>query len=240
MSSVQSIQTPSNSTVTYRKLRRAIGWMGMSLPLVLILLSLIPYFETSIQPSISDYYYTHFREIFVGVLCAVSLFLIRYEGHKGNVFWKNDDRMTNLAGYMALGVAIFPTNRVDGNFFDKAHSLVPHSAEWVGQLHYFFAATFFIILAVMSIAVFTLGQKTDSEIEISTFNENNIYRVCGYVMLACVFFIPLNMVVDLHSHTTLIMETIALLAFGISWLIKGRALGDTGRLGRILYREDNR
>lgn len=239
MSATKSIQSPSNSTLTFRKLRRAIGWLGMGLPVVLILLSLLPYFDTQIQPSISDYYYTHFREIFVGVLCAVSLFLIRYEGHKGNVFWKNDDRMTNIAGLMALGVAIFPTNRDDGAYFEKMYSLVPHSADWVGQLHYAFAAAFFVILAVMSIKVFTLGQKDNPEVQESSWNENHIYRICGYIMLMCVAFIPVNMVVKIHSHTTLIMETVALFAFGISWLIKGRALGDKGRIGRLLYRENN-
>jgi hypothetical protein len=41
------------------------------------------------------------------------------------------------------------------------------------------------------------------------------------------------------SYTTLIFEGLALIAFGISWLIKGRVMGDKGKIGQSLYREQN-
>ena len=65
---------------TYRRIRRAIGYLGISLPILLVGLSLISFFETSVQYSISDYYYTNLREVFTGTLCAVGLFLICYKG----------------------------------------------------------------------------------------------------------------------------------------------------------------
>src|SRR6478735_12520132 len=52
---------PPNNLFTYRRLRKMIGLLGIALPIVLILLSLFPFFNTDIQPSISDYYYTHLR-----------------------------------------------------------------------------------------------------------------------------------------------------------------------------------
>ena len=78
-----------------------IGILGVSLPIVLVLLSLISLFDTDIQPSISHYYYTNLREIFTGTLCGVGLFLICYKGHNNPLFWKNDNFLTNVAGVMA-------------------------------------------------------------------------------------------------------------------------------------------
>jgi hypothetical protein len=128
-----NLRTPETDIQTFRRLRKAIGWMGMSLPFVLVLLSLIPFFKTSIQQSISYYYYTNLREIFVGVLCAVSLFLIRYRGFDNPVFWKNDNKMTNLAGIMALGVALVPTNPADCS--EKIYTLIPVCAKFIGWFH---------------------------------------------------------------------------------------------------------
>ena len=97
-----------NDIKTFRRIRRAIGFLMISLPIVLVILSLIPFFKTPIQASISNYYYTNLREIFTGVLCAVGLFLIRYVGFNSSPFWKNDNLLTNFAGYMAFGIAFFP------------------------------------------------------------------------------------------------------------------------------------
>ena len=104
----QTLPPESNDILTYRRLRKIIGLLAFSLPVTLVILSLIPLFKTSIQSSISYYYYSNLREILTGVLCAVSLFLIRYRGFDNPVFWKNDNIMTNAAGFMALGVAMFP------------------------------------------------------------------------------------------------------------------------------------
>lgn len=232
-----NLQTPETDIQTFRRLRKAIGLMGMSLPFVLVLLSLIPFFKTNVQQSISYYYYTNLREIFTGVLCAVSLFLIRYKGFDNPVFWKNDDKMTNLAGIMALGVALVPTNPVDCS--EKIYTLIPVCAKLIGWFHYFFAASFFIILAIISIVIFTIGQNQHPELKPRLLNENNIYKICGFVIIICVILIPICDILDLFRSSTLILEALALIAFGTSWLIKGRLLGDKGKIGVVLYRERN-
>lgn len=40
-------------------------------------------------------------------------------------------------------------------------------------------------------------------------------------------------------YATLIFESLALFSFGTSWLIKGRVLGDKGKIGEKIYREKN-
>ncbi len=230
-------QTPENSIQTYRRIRKTIGWLGISLPVMLILLSLIPFFKTPVQKSISNYYYTNLRELMTGVLCAVGLFLIRYQGFKSSSLWKNDNLLTNIAGYMAIGIALFPVNPECWD--DKQYTLIPLNEPWLGYLHIGFAALFFFILATISINIFTIGQQDNPDIPKSVFNENHIYRLCGYLILAFTIMIALFDSLDLFPYSTLLFEALALTTFGISWLVKGRVLGDSGKIGEKIYRESN-
>jgi hypothetical protein len=223
---------------TFRRMRKIIGYLGIGLPLVLFVLSLIPFFKTPLQNSISYYYYTNLRDIFIGVMCAVSFFLVCYKSSSNEVFWKDDNKMTNLAGFLALGVALAPTNPESCS--EKIYALIPLCAKVIGCLHYIFAILFFAVLAEISIVVFTIGQKKNRRIRQSLFNENNIYRICGWIIVACVLLIIVCKICDRFPYLIFWLEFIALASFGISWLIKGRFLGDTGNTGRILYMEDNK
>lgn len=222
---------------TYRRIRRTIGYLGISLPLLLVGLSLISFFETPVQPSISHYYYTNLREIFTGTLCATGLFLIRYKGNGNPSIWKNDNILTNISGIMALGVALIPTNPDD--FKAKIYTLIPSTEKWLGYLHYGFGAVFFLILALLAINVFTIGQLNETRSPKSILNENNIYKVCGYSILIFTILIPISELLKWFPYSTLVFEALSLFAFGIAWLIKGRALGDQGKIGEKLYQENN-
>ena len=57
-----------------------------------------------IPGSLSGFYYTHMRNLFVGAMCAVGVFFVAYRGHD-----KWDDRLTNVAGLAAILIALFPT-----------------------------------------------------------------------------------------------------------------------------------
>lgn len=226
-----------NNIFTYRRLRRTIGYLGIALPLLLVGFSLIPFFKTEVQPSISDYYYTNLRDIFTGTLAAVGLFLISYKGHGNASLWKNDQLLTNVAGIMAIGVALIPVSpeTEPANLF----SLIPYNFPWLGWLHYIFAALLFGIFALLAINVFTIGQNQSEDIPVSTFNENHIYRFCGSAIIVLILLIPVSEMFRLFNYSTLVLEALALFFFGIAWLIKGRALGDEGKIGEKLYREHN-
>ncbi len=237
MKKPSAVKHAENDIETYRRLRRAIGYLGIALPIVLVILSLIPFFKTPVQSSISDYYYTNLREIFTGILCIVGLFLIRYKGFRSSRFLKNDNLLTNIAGYLAFGIALCPIN--PASWEKKIYTLIPFNIPEVGYFHCACAVVFFFILAMISINVFTIGQKEDHRIPISIFNENRIYRICGWLIL---FFLCMSIVftfVTVIPFSTLIFEALALLSFGISWLVKGRFLGDKGKVGEKVYREFN-
>ena len=237
MKSKQTVTPNDNDITTFRRIRKSIGILGISLPVVLILFSMIPVFKTSVQPSISHYYYTNLRELFTGVLCAVGLFLFNYKGHSNTNFLKNDSKLTNIAGSMAFGIALMPTNPEACTF--KIYSLLPFCNVELGWLHYIFAGIFFLTLSVISINVFTIGQIENKKIPKSIMNENNIYRTCGYLMLLFIVLTPVCASFDCFTYSTLIFESLMLFAFGISWLIKGRILGDKGAIGEKLYQESN-
>lgn len=226
-----------NDLFTYRRLRRAIGYLGIALPVLLIGLSFIPFFQTELQPSISDYYYTNLRDIFTGTLAAVGLFLICYKGHGNLAFLKNDQLLTNIAGIAAVGVAFVPV--APEPEAEKIYTLIPYNYSWTGWLHYGFAALLFGIFALLAINVFTIGQNKAGDLPVSSLNENNIYRFCGIAILILICLIPVSEELELFAYSTLVLESLALFFFGTAWLIKGRALGDEGRIGEKLYREHN-
>jgi hypothetical protein len=138
---------------------------------------------------------------------------------------------------MALGVALVPTNPAVAS--QKIYTLIPYNEKWLGWFHYGFAALLFLILALLAINVFTLGQEKETRKPKSILNENNIYRACGYLILISVVLVPISESFKLFKYSTLVFEAVALFAFGTAWLIKGRALGDQGAIGQKLYQENN-
>src|SRR5215813_12776994 len=93
----------TTSPTAYWFLRLAIGWLGIALPLGL-LIGNIWFFAGSAQDSISYYYYTHMRNFLVGGLCAIGVFLLFYwPNPRRDYLW--DGWLTNLAGLIAICVA---------------------------------------------------------------------------------------------------------------------------------------
>jgi hypothetical protein len=94
---------PGNFIISYLSLRRIVGAIGILLPFVLRL-GIIA-FSHPAPYSISSYYYSPMRNILVASLCALGVFLIAYKGYDGL-----DTGITNVAGGAAIGVALFPTS----------------------------------------------------------------------------------------------------------------------------------
>ncbi len=90
-------------SASYRKLRRTVGLLGVSLPFVLLFCSLVCS-GCKLLPTISDYYYSNMVDIFVGILFTIGWFLFAYEGYE-----TRDNIAGNFACFFALGVALFPT-----------------------------------------------------------------------------------------------------------------------------------
>jgi hypothetical protein len=214
-------RNPKPALITFRTLRRTVGWLGISLPFALwwggLLLE-----ACRLQPSISHYYYTNMREVFVGVMCAVSLFLFTYKGHT-----KLDSYLANAAGLFSLGVVVFPTNIIDSN---SCQERVPTVLDlpFHNTIHLTSAALFFSVLAFMSIYLFTKTNKPINRMGRQKKLRNTLYKLCGWIMVLCLVLIGISKPVLKVSETSTLtfwMETVALVAFGFSWLTKGDGVG---------------
>ncbi|MFE6611921.1 DUF998 domain-containing protein [Amycolatopsis sp. NPDC057786] len=199
-----------NLVHNYLFLRRAIGFLGIGLPFVLVF-GKMAVDGGGLLNSISGYYYSGMRDVWVGVMCAIGVFLLSYRGY-GRV----DDIAGNIAAVAAVGVALFPTTPANGDRTD----------EIVGLLHLGFAAVFFLTLAFFCIVLFT---KSDKEIPGARKPvRNQLYVVSGVIMLVCLALIVLCGLVfdDLTKdlYPALWLESIAILAFGVAWLTKGGTL----------------
>ncbi|WP_181776448.1 DUF998 domain-containing protein [Amycolatopsis pittospori] len=206
-----SPRTASDNLVrNYLFLRRAIGFLGIGLPFVLVFGKVLVD-GGGLLNSISGYYYSGMRDVWVGTMCAIGVFLFSYRGY-GRV----DDIAGNIAAVAAVGVALFPTTPGNGTRADAI----------IGMVHLGFAAVFFLTLAFFCIVLFT---KSDKEIPGARKPERNrLYVASGVIMLVCLALIVLCGLFfdDLTKslYPALWLESVAILAFGVAWLTKGGTL----------------
>jgi len=203
--------------ISYQNLRKAVGILGLLLPVALASGVLLFSNCNFIQDSISDYYYTKMGNLFVGVLCAVGLFLFSY-----NVYERKDMIASKLACFFAVVVAFSPTTGPDAG--SACNLLHRNSPAWASTIHDIAATLFFLTLAYFSLFLFTKssGHPTDNKKK-----RNKIYKVCGYTILSCIlllflyFKVPAIQSLLVDYKPVFILETVALWAFGFSWLTKG-------------------
>ncbi len=220
-------ENENSIVISYITLRKAIGWMGILFPFVLLfgnyLISWFFDFESGCNPfknSISLFYYTRMGDVFVGTLCAVALFLVSYKGYE-----TKDSVISSLAGVFAFGIALFPCT---SELLIPCNTRCYISIHLVGIIHLSSAILFFTTLAYMSYFIFTknMGEKTTNKIK-----RDKIYKICAIVMVFCLVGIAIYMIwlkvkfpVLENYHIVYWLETIALIAFGISWLTKGEVI----------------
>ncbi|TDW96170.1 hypothetical protein [Dinghuibacter silviterrae] len=196
----------NDAVLSYATLHKVVGFLGIGLVPVVVIGSLLLDHPPVIQVSVSAYYYTGMRDEMEGIICGIALFLMCYHGYS-----TLDSVISKLAGFFALGIAFLPTSDTSSK------------TDLLSILHYTTSGIFFALLAFMSIALFTksAGHKTEQKIK-----RNRVYRVCGILMAVSVVLIPIDEIGVIHARIgflkpTLILETIALVSFGISWLTKG-------------------
>jgi hypothetical protein len=199
----------------YSYLQQVVGAIAVTLPFVLMIGNRA--FGGHIQGSISAYYYTHMGSYFVGSLFALGVFFLSYQ-YRPLPGYELDNRLANVASLMAIGVALFPTASGATN--------ASAGAKFVAVLHLICAATLFALLGIFSLFFFT---KTDdpAHITVRKRERNLVYRICGTIIFVALALVVVAEIVKPPSswHALLYLETIMVVAFGVSWLVKGRFLG---------------
>lgn len=200
--------------ISYLTLRKAVGYIGVALPLVLAVGSIVIFHNHGLRKSVSDYYYTGMRDVLVGSLSAIGVFFLAYKGYDLADTW-----ISNLAGFFAIGVALLPTAP---DHPSSAHRII-------GYIHLTFAGLLFLTLAVISWFLFT---KTARGVQRTRHKKmrDKVYRVCAGVIMICLI---LAIIVHVHAivgpsilrlKPLFWLESIAVVAFGVSWLVKGQAI----------------
>lgn len=203
-----------------RALRQAIGILGMALPILLWIFS--PSCDDQPIESISHYYYTRSADFLIVILSLVGVFLILYT---------KDFVLSTIAGMAALSVVFFPTSQL---LLDCAIVTIPSNGFREG-FHYVSAVVFLVILMYMTLRHFTKPDQEDIDINHIEVDYKWVYQVCGIIMLLALlvlgfrFYMSLNekqfadLITWYEDHKlTFWMEVVALEAFGIAWLVKGR------------------
>jgi hypothetical protein len=207
--------------ISYMAMRQLIGILGILLPFICILGGIL-FSGLPCQRSISFYYHTNMRDFLSGILLAVSIFLITYKGYR-----KLDSVVTSLIGIAGIGVALFPCLGPGGAAVPAG--LFQVGAGFADVVHMGCAALFFILLALNSLFLFTLSTKKDSPPGSNKNTRNAVYVVCGGVILiSLLLFVILYLALGRErfgsGSAVLILESVMLLAFGVSWLVKGEAI----------------
>jgi hypothetical protein len=204
---VSDLNTKDNPVISGLALRKLIGLLGISLPLVLMIGNWI-FSRTSPPGSISGYYYTDMRNILVGGLCALGALLLAYRG-RDNV----DSLITDVAGASVILVALCPTKPQVG-----LHHHLAARPDAVGDLHVLFAASTLIALGVMALRFAQVQRRPESV----------IYRACAATIFSCVLLATVSGLllrsISVSSRPLFVSEVLAMVAAGISWFVPGRAI----------------
>jgi hypothetical protein len=210
----QELAGDSALAAAYTHLQQIVGVIAVTLPFVLIIGNRLLSGD-ELESSISAYYHTRMGGVFVGALCALAVFFLSYN-YKPLPGFNLDNKLSTLAAIAALGVAFFPTT--------SDASATTQSDQVVGRVHLTFAGLLFALLAVFALFLFPRsgGAKTASKKQ-----RNIVYRTCGVIIVVAMAMVPVSNWLDPPEwlHAFFWLETICVVAFGISWLVKGGFLG---------------
>jgi len=230
-------QSQHTEVFDYRTIRRLIGLLAIFLPCVLVAIALLMGF--AIMPSISEFFYTPAREVLVGTIGAISIFLFCYNGHARDEDraqtnwrerWVTDRKLSLAAAIGALGVAFFPVKSQFAAGMSPDPMFVQLLGEWgASSLHKASALTFFVALTWFCLDNFC---RVAGQVSLTRARSNRIYKACGYIILTCTLglvvlgiaaskFEPLANAAD-RLFIILVLEAVALIAFSTAWIVKGK------------------
>jgi hypothetical protein len=223
---------------SYSALRWCMGVFAFMLPLLLMVgginsLWWIPA-PLEIQNSLSAYYHAGstcmasngvYRDLFVGILAAISFCLIIYTG-----FGKLENWLLNIAGICLAGVAFFPMDWPEPQRL-SACQIIPGfvaftSSKLLGlpvSIHFASALTFFLSITLVNI--FTAMDTVDIITDVRKKNFwRKIFRVAKFLMPISLGLVMLLRVMTgasiIGDRIVLWLECAGIWAFSFYWLLK--------------------
>jgi hypothetical protein len=188
---------------SYVFMRFAIGVLGVLLPPLLVLLEPLLFGGQPFpRGSLSAYYYSGVRELFVGLLCAIGVFLVIYKV----VDRTREARVSTYAGIAAIVVALFPTGK-PGAGVPSTPLQVLLGERTVESIHFAAATVFILLLALMS---YYFGKHRPAE--------RTLHYTCAAAILLALALAGLTGLTGEPGRGILVAEWAAVWAFAFSWL----------------------
>ena len=185
---------------SYLLTRLVVGAIGICLPFLLwVVDALVLRGGPTTRDSLSDYYHSGARDLFVGALCVIGCLLLTYLAAQPRTW---DYWLSTVAGVAVLGVASLPTGD-----------------DTVGVVHFVCAGVFILSLAALCFVFAARDRRYGGH--------PRLHRACGIAILAAVAWVLLGTVVDLSIGwltSVYLGEVVSVWAFGLSWLVKGADL----------------
>ncbi|MEV0154068.1 DUF998 domain-containing protein [Micromonospora sp. NPDC050686] len=202
---------PSQDALTVRRLRLGVGVLGIALPFLLIAGEAVRAGRLVLLDSISAYYHTGVRDVLVGSMCAIGVFLLCYR------YARIDDVLSTIAGALSILVALLPAATAGADATDRL----------IGRLHQVFAAALFLLLAAFCF-LFARSGPSRPRLAAEKPGRDPLYRGCGVVILVAVGLALASNALPAATRDAvrplLWCEIVAVLAFGVAWLAKGQAI----------------
>ena len=196
----------------YHTIRQGIGVLGVLFPVVLINIGGY-FFYLDIQDSLSSYYTTPMRNVYIGLLCTIGICLLLYKGFSDLENW-----MLNAAGAFAFFTAIIPSS---------LPAVKGHPPYTWGLLHYTCAGLFFFLIG--SVCFFLAATSLDYLDKLEGENKGGIntekfrkrYKRFGLAMWGLPAALGLWSLIDKDFQYVVLLGEIAVVwTFSFYWLVK--------------------
>jgi heme A synthase len=201
---------------SFRNLQRALGILGMVLPFACVVGGWV-FAGLAVQNSVSHYYHTNMGDVLVGLLACAAIFLMTYAGY-GPV----DNAITWVTGMAGIGVVAFPCPTYP-QIDDVRIGIFSLTQRVSGPIHLGFSTAFFLLLALISIFLFTLSDRKNPGK--GKLRRNRIYLWSGLAILASLVTLLVLWLAAREffesSPIALVFEWVMLVAFGVAWVVKG-------------------
>jgi hypothetical protein len=205
---------------SYLIMRAFVGALGIALPFLLVLGDgLVLDGDPFPRTSLSSYYYSGVRELFVGTLSATGVFLFTYKVADRTL----DNTLSVLAGIAVAVVALLPTGLPSGAEETPLQELLGESV--VETIHYVAAGAFILALAVIC---FFFGVREGARPPRDGRRSPAFWRryhwTCAAAIGVALAWIGVTELFGGPPNSLLYGEAVAAWAFGASWLAKGLEL----------------
>jgi hypothetical protein len=203
---------------SYLCMRTIIGALGVLLPPLVIFGARYLFSESMHFPrtSISDYYYSGAREIFVDTLAATGVFFVAYKIMEANV----ENLLSILAGLAAVTISLFPTGK------DAFEQTIPNNGTQnligvanASDVHYGASIVFLVCLTLISVC-FGIREGKRTRRRKQKVGPTG-WRVFHWACAAAMAIALIGVLVLSWKFALLAGEIVCALAFGASWFAKG-------------------